>query len=146
VTVIDDFAHHPTAVRETLLAARGKYPGRRIVAVFEPRSYTAQIKVFQQAFEDALAEADEVIIARLFHPERYTSETAISPLEMLENLRRRGRDAYTIATADEIVSDLAPRLVGGEIVVIMSNGSFDGIHEKLLRVLREAEASADSGR
>ena len=146
VTVIDDFAHHPTAVRETLLAARGKYPGRRIVAIFEPRSYTAQIKVFQQAFEDALAEADEIIIARLFHPERYTRETAISPLEMLENLRRRGRDAYSIATADEIVSDLAPRLKDGEIVVIMSNGSFDGIHEKLLRVLRASEVSADSGR
>ena len=146
VTVIDDFAHHPTAVRETLLAARGKYPGRRIIAIFEPRSYTAQIKVFQQAFEDALAEADEIIISRLFHPERYTRETAISPLEMLESLRRRGRDAYAIATADEIVSDLAPRLEGGEIVVIMSNGSFDGIHEKLLRVLRESEVSADSGR
>jgi len=146
VTVIDDFAHHPTAVRETLLAARGKYPGRRIVAIFEPRSYTAQIKVFQQAFEDALAEADEIIIARLFHPERYTRETAISPLEMLESLRRRGRDAYAIATADEIVSDLAPRLKDGEIVVIMSNGSFDGIHEKLLRVLRASEVSADSGR
>jgi UDP-N-acetylmuramate: L-alanyl-gamma-D-glutamyl-meso-diaminopimelate ligase len=146
VTVIDDFAHHPTAVRETLLAARAKYPGRRIVAIFEPRSYTAQIKVFQQAFEDALAEADEVIIARLFHPERYTSETAISPLEMLENLRSRGRDAYYIATADDIVADIAPRLKGNEIVVIMSNGSFDGIHEKLLRLLRETEASADAER
>jgi len=146
VTVIDDFAHHPTAVRETLLAARGKYPGRRIVAIFEPRSYTAQIKVFQQAFEDALAEADEIIIARLFHPERYTRETAISPLEMLENLRRRGRGAYAIATADEIVSDLGPRLKDGEIVVIMSNGSFDGIHEKLLSVLRKTESSADAVR
>ena len=63
---------------------------------------------------------------------------------MLENLRSRGRDAYAIATADEIVSDLAPRLKGGEIVVIMSNGSFDGIYEKLLSVLRASEASADS--
>src|SRR4029450_10614995 len=91
ITVIDDFAHHPTAVRETLLAARARYPGRRIVAIFEPRSYTAQIKVFQQQFEDALAEADEIIISRLFHPERYTAETAISPSEMLEHLRARGR-------------------------------------------------------
>lgn len=144
VTVIDDFAHHPTAVRETLLAARAKYPGRRIVGIFEPRSYTAQIKVFQQAFEDALAEADEVIIARLFHPERYTRETAISPAGMLENLRSRGRDAYYIATADEIVADIAPRLKGSEVLVIMSNGSFDGIHEKLLRALRGTEVTAET--
>ena len=142
VTVVDDFAHHPTAVRETLLAARSKYPGSRIVAIFEPRSYTAQIKLFQTAFEDALAEADEVVIARLFHPERYTAETAISPAEMLEHLRARGRQASYIPGAEEIVSELAPRLKAGEVVVIMSNGSFGGIHEKLLNALGQAETSA----
>jgi UDP-N-acetylmuramate: L-alanyl-gamma-D-glutamyl-meso-diaminopimelate ligase len=142
VTVIDDFAHHPTAVRETLLATRAKYPGRRIVAIFEPRSYTAQIKLFQQQFETALAEADEIIIAQLFHPERYTAETAISPNEILERLRERGREAYFIPAPDDIVFDLAPRLKGTEVVVIMSNGSFGGIHEKLLNALREIEASA----
>ena len=142
VTVIDDFAHHPTAVRETLLAARAKYPGRRIVAIFEPRSYTAQIKLFQQQFEDALAEADEIIVARLFHPERYTPETAISPSEMLDHLRARGREAHYIASPDDIVSDLAPRLKGAEVLVIMSNGSFGGIHEKMLKALRSAETSA----
>jgi UDP-N-acetylmuramate: L-alanyl-gamma-D-glutamyl-meso-diaminopimelate ligase len=142
VTVIDDFAHHPTAVRETLTAARAKYPGRKIVAIFEPRSYTAHLKTFQLAFEDALAEADEIVIARLFHPERYTAETAISPAEMLANLRQRGREAYYIPSAHEIVSELAPRFRGGEVVVIMSNGSFDGIHEKLLNELRIAGAGA----
>jgi UDP-N-acetylmuramate: L-alanyl-gamma-D-glutamyl-meso-diaminopimelate ligase len=142
VTIIDDFAHHPTAVRETLLAARAKYPGRRIVAIFEPRSYTAQIKLFQQQFEDALAEGDEIIIARLFHPERYTTETAMSPGEMLDHLRARGREARFIASADDIVSDLAPRLTGTEVVVIMSNGSFGGIHDKMLNALRRAETSA----
>ena len=139
VTVIDDFAHHPTAVRETLLAARAKYPGRRIVAIFEPRSYTAQIKVFQQQFEDALAEADEIIISRLFHPERYTAGTAISPSEMLEHLRARGREAHHIASADEIVAQVSPRL-NGEVLVIMSNGSFGGIHEKMLAALRAGES------
>jgi UDP-N-acetylmuramate: L-alanyl-gamma-D-glutamyl-meso-diaminopimelate ligase len=141
VTVIDDFAHHPTAVRETLLAARAKYPARKLVAIFEPRSYTAQIKLFQQQFENALAEADETIIARLFHPERYTPETAISPAEMLENLHRRGRDAYYIASPDEIVAQLVPRLKGDEVLVIMSNGSFGGIHEKLLKRLGEEQAA-----
>ncbi|HJZ67620.1 MAG TPA: UDP-N-acetylmuramate:L-alanyl-gamma-D-glutamyl-meso-diaminopimelate ligase [Blastocatellia bacterium] len=142
VTVIDDFAHHPTAVRETLQAARARYPGRRIVAIFEPRSYTAQIRLFQQAFEDALAEADEIILARLFHPERYTAETAISPTEMIESLRARGLDAHYIPTPDDIVSGLTPRLKNKELVVIMSNGSFGGIHQKLLNALRETEASA----
>jgi len=140
VTVIDDFAHHPTAVRETLLASRAKYPGHRIVAIFEPRSFTAQIKVFQQPFEDALAVADEIIIASLFHPERYTADTAISPAEMLERLRERGREAYFIPTPDDIVADLAPRLNGNDVVVIMSNGSFGGIHDKMLEALREREA------
>lgn len=142
VTVIDDFAHHPTAVRETLLAARSKYPGRRIVAIFEPRSYTAQIKLFQQQFEDALAQADEIIIAGLFHPERYTAETAISPAEMLEHLRKQGREAHYIPSTDEIVLDVVPRIKGDEVVVIMSNGSFGGIHDKLLIALRNTHASA----
>ena len=142
VTVIDDFAHHPTAVRETLQAARARYPGRRIVAIFEPRSYTAQIKLFQQQFEDALAEADEIIVASLFHPERYTADTAISPEEMLENLRARGREAHHIAEPDDIVARLAPRLTANEVVVIMSNGSFGGIHDKMLKALRDAETIA----
>ncbi|HEY7545262.1 MAG TPA: UDP-N-acetylmuramate:L-alanyl-gamma-D-glutamyl-meso-diaminopimelate ligase [Blastocatellia bacterium] len=135
VTVIDDFAHHPTAVRETLLAARQKYSGRRIVAVFEPRSYTAQRKDFQKAFEDGLAVADEAIIAGLFHPERYTSQTAIAPEEMILSLRERGVEAYFIKAVDEIVAFLAPRLKEGDVVVIMSNGSFGGIHDKLLGAL-----------
>ena len=146
VTVIDDFAHHPTAVRETLMATREKYPGRRIVAIFEPRSYTAQIKLFQQQFEDALAEADEVIIAQLFHPERYTAETAISPAEVLEHLRQRGRDAQFLPGPDDIVADLAPRLLSDEVVVIMSNGSFGGIHAKLLNALPKTEASVSAER
>ena len=139
VTVIDDFAHHPTAVRETLLAARAKYPESRIIAIFEPRSYSAQIKLFQQQFEEALAVADETIIARLFHPERYTTETAISPDEMLDHLRAQGRDAQYIPSPDEIVANIAPRLRRTDVVVIMSNGSLGGIHEKMLDALREAE-------
>ncbi|HXG66913.1 MAG TPA: UDP-N-acetylmuramate:L-alanyl-gamma-D-glutamyl-meso-diaminopimelate ligase [Blastocatellia bacterium] len=140
VTVIDDFAHHPTAVRETLSAARQKYPRHRIIAVFEPRSYTAQRKLFQQPFEDALAEADKIIIAGLFHPERYAPGTAISPDQMAENLRQRGREADSIPAPDEIVRHLLPRMERGDVVVIMSNGSFGGIHDKLLRSLDETAA------
>ncbi|HST21298.1 MAG TPA: Mur ligase family protein, partial [Blastocatellia bacterium] len=139
VTVIDDFAHHPTAVHETLVAARAKYPGHRIIAVFEPRSYTAQIKSFQQLFEDGLSQADVIIIAGLFHPERYTQDTAISPTEMIQHLRQNGRDAYFIPSPDEIVAHLAPRLKESDVVVVMSNGSFGGIHVKLLKALEDAQ-------
>ncbi|MFP5261673.1 MAG: UDP-N-acetylmuramate:L-alanyl-gamma-D-glutamyl-meso-diaminopimelate ligase [Blastocatellia bacterium] len=137
VTVIDDFAHHPTAVQETLVAARAKYPGHRIVAVFEPRSYTAQIKSFQKSFEEGLGQADSIIIAGLFHPERYTADTAISPAQMVECLRQRGREAEYIPSAADIVAHLAPRLRENDVVVVMSNGSFGGIHDKLLKALGE---------
>ncbi len=139
ITVIDDFAHHPTAVHETLVAARAKYPGHRIVAVFEPRSYTAQIKTFQQSFEDGLSQADQIIIAGLFHPERYTNDIAISPAEMIQRLRQKGREADFIPSPDEIVSHLAPRLKERDVVVVMSNGSFGGIHAKLLKALQDAQ-------
>ena len=135
VTVIDDFAHHPTAVRETLAAARSKYPSKRIVAVFEPRSYTAQLRVFQRDFEDSLATADSIVVAGLFHPERYGKETGASPEEMAQSLNRRGHEACYIPEADEIVKYLTARLRPEDVVVIMSNGSFGGIHEKLLAAL-----------
>jgi UDP-N-acetylmuramate: L-alanyl-gamma-D-glutamyl-meso-diaminopimelate ligase len=138
VTVIDDFAHHPTAVLETLKAARAKYPSHRLIALFEPRSYTSQIKAFQQAFEDGLREADTIIIAGLFHPERYTKETAISPEEMIDNLRRAGREAAFIPSIDEIVAYLTQRLREGDVVVAMSNGAFGGVHDKLLKALDNA--------
>ncbi len=137
VTVIDDFAHHPTAVQQTLRAARHKYPHRRIIAVFEPRSYTAQRKEFQKAFESALAEAEMIVLGPLFHPERYTAETGIAPDEMIASLRQRGRDAEYAATFDSLIPTLVPRLQSGDVVVIMSNGSFGGIHDKLLGALNE---------
>ena len=137
VTIIDDFAHHPTAVRETLAGAKQKYPGHRIVALFEPRSYTAQRKQFQKDFIRGLGEADKIIIAGLYHPERYTKETAIDPHKMIEELRSMGREADYIPSPDDIVSLLSPQLKSGDIVVIMSNGSFGGIHEKLLHALRQ---------
>jgi len=135
VTLIDDFAHHPTAVQETIEAVRQRYAGRPIVAVFEPRSYTAQRKEFQEPYERALMGADQIIVAGLFRPERYTQETALDPLELVEAWRARGRQADYIPDVDEIVRVLASRLKGGEVVLIMSNGGFGGIHEKLLAAL-----------
>jgi UDP-N-acetylmuramate: L-alanyl-gamma-D-glutamyl-meso-diaminopimelate ligase len=139
VVVIDDFAHHPTAVRETIQAVRQRYGDRPLVAVFEPRSYTAQRREFQQPYQDAFADADQVILAGLFHPERYTAETAINPLQMVDHWRAAGKEAQFLPGADEIVADLAPRLKGGEVVLVMSNGGFGGIHEKLLKALGGGE-------
>jgi UDP-N-acetylmuramate: L-alanyl-gamma-D-glutamyl-meso-diaminopimelate ligase len=135
VTVIDDFAHHPTAVRETIEAIRQRYPGRPVVAVFEPRSYTAQRREFQGAYRDAFASAERVVLAGLFHPERYTADTAMNPLELVDAWRAAGKSADFIPDPDEIVARLTPQLTGGEVVLVMSNGGFGGIHGKLLDAL-----------
>lgn len=135
VTLIDDFAHHPTAVQETIEAVRQRYAGRPIVAVFEPRSYTAQRREFQEPYARALGAADRIIIAGLFHPERYTKETALDPDALVDEWRAQGRQADHIVDVDEIVRVLAQRLSGDEVVLIMSNGGFGGIHGKLLAAL-----------
>ncbi|HEX2093673.1 MAG TPA: UDP-N-acetylmuramate--L-alanine ligase [Longimicrobiaceae bacterium] len=140
VTVIDDFAHHPTAVRETLEAARQRYAGRPIVAVFEPRSYTAQRREFQDAYVRAFGAARDVVLAGLFHPERYSSEVAMDPHQVVEALRAQGKDAAYVPQVDEIVRHVTERLRGGEVILVMSNGGFGGIHGKLLDALRARAA------
>jgi UDP-N-acetylmuramate: L-alanyl-gamma-D-glutamyl-meso-diaminopimelate ligase len=135
VTVIDDFAHHPTAVRETLQAVRQRYAGRPVVAIFEPRSYTAQRREFQEPYRDALSGAERIVLAGLFHPERYTSETALDPERLVGDLRAAGRVADYIPDVDEIVSRVVAELRGDEVLLVMSNGGFGGIHGKLLEAL-----------
>jgi UDP-N-acetylmuramate: L-alanyl-gamma-D-glutamyl-meso-diaminopimelate ligase len=138
VVVIDDFAHHPTAIRETLAAARQRYEGRPLVAVFEPRSYTAQLREFEAGYVESFHEAATVILAGLFHPERYTAETAMDPHRVVAALRDRGKVAEYMPRVDEIVRYLAERLQGSEVVLFMSNGGFGGIHGKLLEALGES--------
>src|SRR6266550_4509249 len=135
VAVIDDFAHHPTAVRETIDAIRQKYKGRRIVAVFEPRSYTAQRREFQNDYVRAFRDADEIVFASLFRPDRYTKETALDLKQLVRDLGSNGKGAKELKDADAIVADLSPRLKERDVVLIMSNGGFGGIHEKLLAAL-----------
>lgn len=137
ITLIDDFAHHPTEVRETIEAVRQRYAGRRIVAVFEPRSYTAQRREFQEPFRQALGRADAAIIAGLFHPERYTAETGMDPDELVAQLTQDGTPARHIPVVDDIVHTLAAELATGDIVLVMSNGGFGGLHGKLLSALEE---------
>ena len=135
VTVIDDFAHHPTAVRETIQATRQKFAGRRLIAIFEPRSYTAQRREFQEPYRAALRGADRVVLAGLFKPERYDERTGMNPQELTAGLRADGVAADYIPDVDRIVATLAPEAMRGDVMLVMSNGGFGGIHGKLLEAL-----------
>jgi UDP-N-acetylmuramate: L-alanyl-gamma-D-glutamyl-meso-diaminopimelate ligase len=135
VTVIDDFAHHPTAVRETIEATRQRFGERRVIAIFEPRSYTAQRREFQEPYREALGLADRVVLASLFRPERYDKQTGMDPHELTASLRADGVEADYIPDVDRIVATVAPAARPGDILLVMSNGGFGGIHEKLLSAL-----------
>ncbi|MBA2733910.1 MAG: UDP-N-acetylmuramate:L-alanyl-gamma-D-glutamyl-meso-diaminopimelate ligase [Acidobacteria bacterium] len=140
VTVIDDFAHHPTAVRETLLALRTKYKDRRVVAVFEPRSWSSRLAVFQEDYATAFQTADYVVIASVFDSGKATEKgRVLDTNKLIEDISAQGKPALQIEGADEIVRHLAPQLRAGDVVAIMSNGGFGGIHEKLLQALREKQ-------
>jgi UDP-N-acetylmuramate: L-alanyl-gamma-D-glutamyl-meso-diaminopimelate ligase len=137
VTVIDDFAHHPTAVRETLRALRAKYRGGRLVAVFEPRSATSRLAVFQHEYAEAFLPADHVVISTVFARERGSVYGQLLDTDALvREIAARGRPAFCLDGADAIVAHLAPILREGDVVAVMSNGGFGGIHEKLLDALR----------
>jgi UDP-N-acetylmuramate: L-alanyl-gamma-D-glutamyl-meso-diaminopimelate ligase len=110
-----------------------------MVAIFEPRSFTAQRREFQDAYRDALALADEIVIAGLFHPERYTNESAIDPELMVAEWRSLGKVADSIPEPDRIAATIGARARPGDLVLIMSNGGFGGVHGKLLGVLKTRE-------
>src|SRR5678815_2463864 len=132
ITVIDDFAHHPTAVKETLAAVAQRYPGRRIVAIYEPRTWTARKKIFQNEYANAFGPASLIVIAGLFESERVAAHEQLSLAELLGDLAAHGKKAVTMKDADEIVSRISDDLRAGDVVVVMSNGGFGGIHEKLI--------------
>jgi UDP-N-acetylmuramate: L-alanyl-gamma-D-glutamyl-meso-diaminopimelate ligase len=136
VTVIDDFAHHPTAVRETLIALRTKYPRRRIIAVFEPRSRTSCHATFQDAYVDAFLPADYVIVSRVYDAQRAAEMGGVLDItRMIENIAAQNKPAFAITDVAEIVQRLATEARSDDVIAIMSNGAFGGIHEKLLAAL-----------
>jgi UDP-N-acetylmuramate: L-alanyl-gamma-D-glutamyl-meso-diaminopimelate ligase len=134
VTVFDDFAHHPTAVKETLSAVRAAHPGARLWAIFEPRSASSCRRVFQDAFADAFAPADETIIAAVYRSTLPDAER-LSPDQLVADLEARGQHARYLPGVDEIVATASGELRAGDLVVVMSNGGFGGIHGKLLAAL-----------
>jgi UDP-N-acetylmuramate: L-alanyl-gamma-D-glutamyl-meso-diaminopimelate ligase len=135
VTVLDDFAHHPTAVRETLGAVRAAHQDARIWAVFEPRSASSCRRVFQEAFAASFAAADEVVIAQVYRAQLPDAER-LSPERLVEDLVTAGQRARFVPDVASIVDLLARELQDGDIVVVMSNGGFGGIHAKLLAALQ----------
>ena len=143
ITVIDDFAHHPTAVRETLSALRVKFRGRRLVAVFEPRSWSSRLAVFQDEYVNAFAAADYVIVAGVFDTEKAVAKgRVLDTRTLIDGIASQNKPAFAISDVDEIVRRLRAELRSGDVVAFMSNGGFGGIHEKLLIALQGAPAGA----
>lgn len=138
VTVIDDFAHHPTAVEETLKALRQKYHDKRLIAVFEPRSWSSRLAVFQEPYSKAFAYADYVIIAGVYNTSKASELGKVLDVdELVKDIELQGKPAFAYPDADAIVEHLTPELKEGDVVAIMSNGGFGGIHEKILNLLKE---------
>ena len=135
VAVYDDFAHHPTAVRATLEALRALRPTGRLIAVFEPRSYTSRTRVFLDDFARALSEADLSVIAGAHLPGKVPAGERLSEGELVEAIRGRGGRAEFWPGVPEIVARLAAEAVEGDVIAVLSNGGFGGIHEKLLSAL-----------
>lgn len=142
VTVIDDFAHHPTAIATTLAGAKRRYLDRRIWALFEPRSISSSRKEFEEGYKEAFREADRVIVGPLFHRARYETRYGLDKMmsvpSILESLEGNGIHAEHIDDFDAIAARIAADAKDGDVVLVMSSGAFGGVHEKILAALRGA--------
>jgi len=147
VTVIDDFAHHPTAIAGTLTALRARYPGSRLWVILEPRSNTLRRNVLQRELAKSLALADEAVVAEVFKAEAIPEAERLDLQEVARDVEKQGRRARIVATADGIVELVVPEVRRGDVVAILSNGGFGGIYEKLparLKALMESGNTASS--
>lgn len=145
VTIIDDFAHHPTAIAETLKALRTRYSGRRLWAILEPRSNTLRRKIFQNELAASLSLADQVVVAAIFKSEAIPENERLDAAAVIATVQSSGKPARLLDTADAIVDSIAPELRSGDVVAILSNGGFAGIYEKLparLKALHEVSTPA----
>jgi UDP-N-acetylmuramate: L-alanyl-gamma-D-glutamyl-meso-diaminopimelate ligase len=136
ITVIDDFGHHPTAIRETIRALQHRYKGSRIWAVFEPRSNTTRRAVFQKELPDALKLADGVFISQVARLDQIPEKERLDPQAVMKSIAAAGRPAFYEPDAAHIIEKLVPLLKEKDVVAIFSNGGFDGIHAKLLETLK----------
>ena len=138
VTVVDDFGHHPTAIRETLKALRIKYPHQRLWAIFEPRTNTTRRNVFQIELAASFADADRVIISQVARLDLLAPNERLNPEKLLQDLKTSGKQAEYLPDVDAILEHVTSRAQGGDVVVVFSNGGFGGIHGRLLEKLSRA--------
>jgi len=135
ITIIDDFGHHPTALQQTLRALRHQYPGRRLWAVFEPRSNTTRRAVFQQSLPQALAEADGVLLSQVARLEQLPEDNRLDPQQVVADIAALGKPAFYEAGVPEILTRLGALAKEGDVIAIFSNGGFDNIHKRLIETL-----------
>ena len=138
IKVIDDFGHHPTAIRETLFALRYQYPGQKIWAIFEPRSNTARRAVFQSTLPEALKLADGVILAQVARLEQLPPNDRLDPERVVQTIQACGIPAFYEPRVDDILHRVKPLAKPGDVIVVFSNGGFEGIHQRLLTELAAA--------
>jgi UDP-N-acetylmuramate: L-alanyl-gamma-D-glutamyl-meso-diaminopimelate ligase len=141
IRIYEDFAHHPTAVRETLQAVRDAFHPGRLWAIYEPRSATSRRNIFQREMAEALSVADCVALPGLFKPEKVPEGERLDENQLVEDLRRMGRAAWNLETVDGIIRKVCDEARTGDVIVIMSNGGFGGIYEKLPSMLETASAA-----
>jgi UDP-N-acetylmuramate: L-alanyl-gamma-D-glutamyl-meso-diaminopimelate ligase len=135
ITVIDDFAHHPTAIGLAIDGLRQKYPGRRLWVIFEPRSNTTRRNIFQEDLAEALKKGDLVVIPAIPDPEKVAKEDRLDPEKLVSDISSGTVGAWSLGGVDEIVKHVVARSESGDVIAVLSNGGFGGIHEKLLKGL-----------
>jgi UDP-N-acetylmuramate: L-alanyl-gamma-D-glutamyl-meso-diaminopimelate ligase len=138
VLVVDDFAHHPTAVHDTLASIRDRFPDRKIFAIFEPRTNTSRRRIFEAAYGEAFEDADVAILAGVFRADLIPDEERMRPERVVEALRARGTEAVYLPDVDDIIEFVFRNRTGNDVALIMSNGAFGGIQDRLLARLRRA--------
>ena len=137
ITLVDDFGHHPSALRESIAALRAKYPGRRLWALFEPRSNTTRRGIFQNELAQSLSAADGVYITEIARKEQIDPQMRLDPKKIAEDIRKAGRESFYLPGPEEILKDILPRLKSGDVVAVFTNGSFGGLVGKLAAALEK---------
>jgi len=139
VKVIDDFAHHPTAIKQAVEGLRQRYRDGRLWVVFEPRSNTTRRNIFQDELAEALAAADLAVVPQVPDPEKVALEERLDPEKLIADVKAQGCEAWYLATVDDIVEHVAAEAREGDVVAVLSNGGFGGLHTKLLEKLGEIQ-------
>ena len=136
IAVYDDFAHHPTAIRSTLEGVRAAFPNARIWGIFEPRSWSSRRNVFQKDFGASFVDANLALIAPVFEPEKLQPDVRLDPDRVIDDIQRSGTPAHYFVSNDDLVDYVLSHAKEGDKLILMSNGSFDGVHERILEGLK----------